>query len=181
MKHDYIVLIVGKSGSGKSSICNYLSHKFGLKELRSYTTRKKRGLADFSHEFISDDEFDSLTDICAYTEFDGHRYCATSAQVDESDLYVIDPDGVKFFLSKYKGKKIPMVVYINCEEPALISHMIMRGDSSEDISRRLAHDKVAFAGFADEYAIVVYDNNSEKDISVIQIIGQDIYNTFFKE
>lgn len=181
MRKDYIVLIVGKSGSGKSSICNYLSHKFGLKELKSYTTRPKRNNMDFSHEFITNEEFDKLTDICAYTEFDSNRYCATSAQVDESDLYVIDPDGVKFFLSEYKGKKVPMVVYINCEEYALLCHMIKRGDSSEDMMRRLDHDRVAFSGFADEYATKVYNNNSGDDISVIQNIGQDIYNTFFKE
>ena len=181
MKHDYILLIVGKSGSGKSSVCNYLSHKFGLKELKSYTTRPKRNNMDFSHEFITDEEFDKLTNICAYTEFDGNRYCATSAQVDESDLYVIDPDGVKFFLSKYRGKKIPMVVYINCDEHALIYHMVKRGDSFANIRRRLKHDRVAFAGFADEYATKVYNNNSEDNISVIHAIGQDIYNTFFKE
>ena len=74
-----------------------------------------------------------------------------------------------------------MVVYINCEEYALLCHMIKRGDSSEDMMRRLDHDRVAFSGFADEYATKVYNNNSGDDISVIQNIGQDIYNTFFKE
>ena len=35
MKDKYIVLIVGKSGSGKSTICDRLTEQYGLKQVKS--------------------------------------------------------------------------------------------------------------------------------------------------
>ena len=34
-----------------------------------------------------------------YTYFDNHHYCATKEQVDNSDLYIIDPYGIGYFLA----------------------------------------------------------------------------------
>ena len=68
----YVLLIVGKSGSGKSALCNYMEKTYGLKQVKSYTTRLCRGLEDNTHTFVTDEEFDKLTDMCAYTVFDGN-------------------------------------------------------------------------------------------------------------
>ena len=35
MKDKYIVLLVGKSGTGKSTICQYLEDMYGLREVKS--------------------------------------------------------------------------------------------------------------------------------------------------
>ena len=177
MKHDYIVLIVGKSGSGKSTICRKLRNEYNLKELKSYTTRRPRGSSDDTHTFITDKQFNELEGLCAYTEFDGHRYGATSAQVDESDLYVIDVKGVKYFLEKYEGKKIPMVVYIDADDYVREERMKMRGDDNKDIEKRMKVDEIEFKDAAD-YAIATYINNDDWMYD-IGWISRDIYETFF--
>ena len=97
-----IYLIVGCSGSGKTTITEQLEQKYGLKSIQSYTTRKPRYDGESGHTFVSDEEFDKLTDMVAYTEFAGNRYCAIAEQVENNDLYIIDPKGVDFFMKSYK-------------------------------------------------------------------------------
>ena len=65
-----IFLIVGCSGSGKTTITEQLEMKYGLKSIQSYTTRPPRYDGEIGHTFISTEEFDKLVDICAYTEFE---------------------------------------------------------------------------------------------------------------
>ena len=47
-----ILLIEGESGSGKTTIADILSKKYGLSSIQSYTTRKPRYLGETGHTFI---------------------------------------------------------------------------------------------------------------------------------
>ena len=179
MKHDYIVLIVGKSGSGKSTICRYLEVDYGVKEVRSYTTRPKRGADDNSHIFVSDEEFDNLDGAVAHTEYNGYRYCTTEEQIEECGTYIIDPDGVDYFLKEYTGKKIPMVVHIVAPERVRGERMAYRGQSDEGIKNRLELDEQVFRGMGD-YATISYANSDDR-LDDIMHICEHIYNTFFEE
>lgn len=107
-----IFLFVGCSGSGKTTIVESLEKKYGLTSIQSYTTRPKRSQNETGHIFVNDEEFDSLNDIVAYTVFDRYRYCATSQQIDDNDLYVVDPAGVETLKRKYKGNKNIKVIFI---------------------------------------------------------------------
>lgn len=174
-----IVLIVGESGSGKSTICQYLSDNYGLKELKSYTTRPKRGNFDTSHTFISQEEFNYICqDAVAYTKFDDFEYCATKGQVDNSDLYVIDMNGVKTLMDIYGGERMPYVVYIKTDGLDRLENMIRRGDSLSNAVRRIEHDKKAFENVYD-YATSVYENHID-NLESVRKIGDSIYKEFFK-
>lgn len=77
--NNILYLFVGPSGSGKDAICDLLVSEHGFKKVRSYTTRKRRYLFEKTHKFVSDKKFNTLKDICAYTEYAGYKYCATRA------------------------------------------------------------------------------------------------------
>lgn len=121
-----IYLIVAPSGAGKTTIANILEKQYGLKSIQSYTTRPMRFKGETGHIFITDEEFDDLKNIVAYTEFAGFRYCATAQQIDENDLYVIDPKGVEYFKNYYTGSKNIKVIFISSGVSARYERMIAR-------------------------------------------------------
>lgn len=156
LKGETIFLIVGKSGSGKTSVCGRMENVLGAKSLKSYTTRKPRYRGEDSHTFV--DEFSSWKDayagetIVGWTLFNGEHYWATDKQVDEANTYVIDPDGVEYFLRKYSGRKTMKVIYLYTTAWQRYKRMRVRGDSRTAAFKRILHDKKAFANvwqFAD--------------------------------
>ena len=142
-----IVLLVGKSGSGKTSVARRLEEKYDLKQVQSYTTRKPRYDGETGHTFVSDKQFDGLYDIVAQTNYDGVRYAATAGQIDMNDIYVIDPFGVESFLETYHGGKTYIIVYLSASKRVCKKRMIQRGDDKQSIKNRLKFDKSIFRDF----------------------------------
>ena len=141
MNNKPLNLFVGPSGSGKTTIANEFE-KYGYKQVKSYTTRAPRCQEEDNHIFISDEEFDKLENIIAYTEYSGHRYCATKEQIDDSDIYVIDIDGVNVLLEKYDNlKRTIHIWYFESHINTRISRMINRGDADMTIVGRVLNDE----------------------------------------
>jgi guanylate kinase len=136
-----IILMIGRSGSGKTTISNILCEKYGLKSVESYTTRPKRSDDEKGHIFVTKEEFDKLDDKVAYTSYGGYEYCATRQQADECDIYVIDCDGIKSFFKNYRGNKQPYILFLDTSEEIAVERMRERGDSEESIQQRLQTDK----------------------------------------
>ena len=168
---DIIILLVGESGSGKTTVANLLEEKYGLKSLSSYTTRPKRTPNETGHIFVTDEEFDQLKDICAYTEFNGYRYCATSEQVDNSDVYVIDVAGIDYFKEHYKGGKVPLVVYITVDTEVRRDRMLYRGDPPERAEERIQNDLKEFFNVLSRANIMI------RNISIRQTV-EEIMNEY---
>jgi guanylate kinase len=143
------LLLVGESGSGKSAIANELSKQHKLKQLASYTTRKRRSPDENGHIFI--EQYESIDwlkrqypDRVAETIFNGDFYFATQDQVKKSDIYIIDKAGIDYFKSHYSGKRPYVIVYV--KSPCFLrqSRMKDRGDTPEEIAKRIEHDIGAF-------------------------------------
>lgn len=93
-----IVVLLGKTSSGKDTVCNQLIQK-GYKKLVTYTTRPMRPgeVEDETYHFISKEEFETLISkdfFAEYTSYDAKEgtWLYGSAYDDyenESDLIVI--------------------------------------------------------------------------------------------
>lgn len=126
-----LILLVGESGSGKTTVATELERQYGFKSIQSYTTRPPRNESEYGHIFVSNDEFDALqSDLVAYTEYNGYRYGATKQQVNECDIYVIDPSGVQYFMEHYHADttenqdiKPVKVVYLHTTIPVRVQRM----------------------------------------------------------
>lgn len=160
-----IILIVGESGSGKDTLVNAVCKKYGYTKVKSYTTRPQR--KDFkdkqSHIFVTDEEFDNLKNLVAYTEFNGFKYCATAEQVEQADFYIIDCEGVRYFKEHYKGNKEIITVHIRVPKVDRFLRMRKR-DGTMKAMERIKHDNVAFTDVDDICDITI--DNTDSDISV---------------
>lgn len=165
-KSKAIILLVGESGSGKTTIADYCCSTYGYKSLQSYTTRPKRSEDETGHTFVTEKEFGELKDLVAFTEYNGYLYCATSQQVEENDICVIDVEGIKKFLSSYKGEKKPYIIYLKTDKEIRKERMRTRGDSEEAIAQRIKFDESAFSD-AEDYADFICFNNYSGDIDSI--------------
>ncbi len=172
-----IYLIVAPSGAGKTAITERLEDKYGLKSIQSYTTRPKRNGDETGHTFITDEEFDKLTDIVAYTEFCGYRYAATTEQVNTHDLYVIDPKGIKYFREKYHGKKKFKVIYIDSDLTTRYERIRKRTEKSgstyleavDSALKRITNDIAEFYDYTQGAANTdfVVENGFNSDLDIV--------------
>lgn len=160
-----IYLIVGKSGSGKTSIVEALEKEYGFKSVQSYTTRPKRSENETGHIFVTESEMPPKEKMVAYTKFNGYHYWATSEQVDNADLYVIDPAGIEFFKKNYKGNKKVKVVEIYASPYICQQRMEKRGDSPSQIVERSLNDSIEFKDFKKDITII----NDDYDKTVRQL------------
>lgn len=162
-KKKLIFCLIGESGSGKSTIAQYMADTYNWNIVKSYTTRKKRFEEENDHVFVSQEVFADIlktNEIVAYTEFDENKYCATFLQLLNSDIYIIDPKGWE------NRKEYPNIeyfpIYIDVPEEVRIKRMTSRGDSEEDIVRRIEHDRIAFKDFKNTPSLVSMSGEKEQ-------------------
>lgn len=147
IKHvEPLIIIMGKSGTGKTSIATYLHDKLDWQQIESYTTRPRRTADEAGHHFISNAEFDQIpaNDRIAYMEYCGYRYCAKREQLDEADLYVVTPDGYESVKAQYQDRPL-ITVLLTASEETLKDRMRMRGGNTEDdINKKIQQDNALF-------------------------------------
>lgn len=138
MKNFY--LVVGLTGSGKDTLVNKASKRIPMRILKSYTTRKPRHHGEDTHTFINKFKYSSLKNKVAMMYLNGEYYCATEDQVNDSDIYIVDNEGAKQFVVRYKGDKPYKIIYIDAPANVRQQRMRERGDNSRDILKRIEHD-----------------------------------------
>lgn len=152
-----LYLFVGRSGVGKTTIVDALCRKRNLKAVESYTDRAPRYEGERGHIFVSPAEFDSLPEKVACAAFANYHYCTTTAVLDESDCFVVEPKGVCELLNRYKTRPI-VVIGIYARMCSIVERMRKRGDSEDNIKVRLDMDETTF-GMMDELCDAVFVNH----------------------
>ena len=135
-----LFLLCGRSASGKTTIANMLEEKYSYKSVWSYTTRPQRYDGEEGHIFVDDKAFDHLGELAGFVEYNGYRYGTTMQQVDDADIYVIDPIGAEYLLNKYTDRPI-CIIYFDTSIPTRIYRMVDRGDGDHAIIKRLLQDE----------------------------------------
>ncbi len=95
-----IFAIVGKSGSGKTTVADYMKEK-GVEPITSYTTRPARYEGENAHIFLTEEQFSKLGNVLAETTYGEHRYAGVFPKIKSyAYSYVITEDGLKTLLDK---------------------------------------------------------------------------------
>lgn len=165
-----LYLFVGRSGAGKTTITEELQKRYGYRPLSSYTDRAPRYEGEDSHIFLTPTEFNAIDPdtILAYTQFNGHRYCATQELVDNCDLYVIDPPGIDYLFQRYKWDRPIVIIGITVPQETLRARMRQRGDTPEQAEERLQNDDAVFAGMEDICDVLIENLELDQTVDAAQ-------------
>jgi guanylate kinase len=93
-KSDIKILILGRSGTGKTTIAQELVNHLGYTQVKSYTTRPPRYEGEDSYIFLTQEEADKIGNRIAPAKIGPYEYFATTEQVKDSDIYIIEPVGM---------------------------------------------------------------------------------------
>lgn len=145
---DRMILVVGRTASGKDTIVEKLEDA-GFKPVLSYTTRPSRGPAD-RHIFITEEEAAKYTERAAETVINGHQYFTTYEQLEDCDVYIVDPTGVYELLSKYPNIEFT-IVYVLAGENVRKSRYMSRQaiKDVEEFEERNSSEDAQFSDFED--------------------------------
>lgn len=170
-----LVLVVGRTGSGKSSLINKLYERTGLKPLISQTTRPRRSEADNDHNFVLKEEYFRAKEngeIAVDAEIAGNYYYSTIEQLYNADLYTLNPEAVeKLKALNLSGLRL-VVVYISCPDELREGRAIKRGDDKRTYRERNHSERMQFRKFIaeEEWDYSIKNIDFPKSYSVLKWI-----------
>jgi guanylate kinase len=162
-----MIVLVGESASGKSSIERYLMDNYRYKKIVSYTTRSPRlGEVDgIDYHFISVEEFKKLKEQGFFAEtavYNNWHYGTAKEDCTDDKIAVLTPHGLRQ-ISKVNGITVTSF-YINVPRRDRLIKILQRGDDIEEAYRRSLSDVGQFDGIEDEVNYVISNEGYKKSI-----------------
>lgn len=154
------IMIVGRSGCGKDTLAYCLTKNHGLKQLISTTTRPPRYTGETAHVFVSEEEANKMTERVAETVINGYQYFATKQQLDESDIYVIDPKGLRDVCDRAPDVDLCMV-YVYASYKTRRKRAIDRAEDKEEAARVYDKRHDDESAMFTEFEAMIADSNLE--------------------
>ena len=165
-----IIVLVGKTASGKTTVANELCKNHGYKRIITYTTRPMREneVQDVDYHFISDEQFNEMVEYNEFTEYKRYNTAhgvwsygsvITFEQELSDDCYVIilTPQGLRD-LSKKMSRYIAF--YLNVNLKSQLERLKKRGDEEQQIIKRLINDAKDFENVLDIVDYNFYTNDT---------------------
>lgn len=169
-----IYIFIGQTLSGKTTLAKTLSEKLNIEQLVTYTDRPIREgeVNGIDYHFVSVGDLNK-------DDYFGHRFFYTAYR-DEPFVYamkiedlkdnkdkiiVTDPLGVKAIKS-IVGRNC-VTIFMNTSEETIHKRAKSRGDSYEEVSRRLRVDKPLFQN-AEIYSDIVIEENDNQLYELIE-------------
>ena len=154
-----MIVLVGESASGKSTIEKILSNKYGYKKTISYTTRPPRDgeVNGVDYHFISEDEYVEKFNSKYFVEtgaYNGWLYGTTKNQYDENTVCVLTPHGLRQ-IKKNFGQEDIVSFYIKVPRRDRLIKLLERGDEIDEAIRRNQSDVGQYDGIEDEVDFVI--------------------------
>lgn len=172
-----IIVLLGASGSGKSTIENELATHYGFEKIISYTTRQHRTGEEKGKDyyFIDNNSFEAMINAGVLAEYDGYsqgRLYGTlkSDYADGNKVVVLTPNGLRQLRKSCPNDNI-FSVLVNASLGTRVKRYIDRCgvneftfDDKNEIAARVERDFGMFLGLEREVNLVV-NNNEGTDIN----------------
>lgn len=144
-----MLILIGKSGSGKTTIREALVKDYGFKKAVSHTTRPMRAddVPGETYHFVTEDEFKRLLADGEIVEstvacYDGNYYGMSRAEMSNDSIAIFEVEGAKN--AKTIHGITTVIVYLCTSTEERKRRLISRGDAIERIEKRLISDEESF-------------------------------------
>lgn len=179
-----LFVLLGRSGSGKSTILKKLVDITGFNEIVTYTTRpiREKEQNGVDYHFVTDKEFEDMLyneQIVAYQYIEDRKWhygmnvedirklSTNQIKEDEHAIVVATPSGYNE-LKDIMGKNV-IGIYIDVEPDILIKRSLMRENKPDvkEMCRRFLSDDYDFSHIS--YDFKVTNNGKKVDDTVLRI------------
>lgn len=162
-----MIVLVGESASGKSSIEKYLVEKYDYNKVVSYTTREPRPneVDGVDYHFISNEKFEELEKHGFFAEtaqYNTWNYGTAKEDCTDDKIAVLTPHGLRQ-VAKIDGINV-ISFYVNVPRRDRLIKILERGDNIDESYRRNLSDVGQFDGIKDEVDYVVNNEGYKKSI-----------------
>ena len=171
-----MIVLVGPSASGKSSVAKYIADHSDYKQIVTYTTRPMRdGEVDgVDYHFVSLSDFESMKNknfFLEVAEYNNWWYGSAKIDYTPDKIAVLTPKGLRKL--KLESPKIGLFssFLIFTKRRNRLIKMLERGDDIEEAYRRNISDVGMFDGVEDEVDCVIHNDNYEKSVAKV---GEEI-------
>lgn len=180
-----IIIIMGKTASGKDTVCNLLCKKYAYEKVVTYTTRPMRygEVQGESYNFVSNEEFEALEkkgfflETKAYASaFGVWKYGSPIEALKngrKNKVIILSPSGVENFLEAEIAGKVTKnykVIYIYANKATIKKRLLMRGDNTEEANRRILSDDKDFKSVTNLADRILYNNDGEEVAGIVKKI-----------
>lgn len=178
-----MLILIGESGSGKTTILNKLVER-GFEKAINHTTRPPRDNEENTKEykFISKDEFNAMWDngeLLQRAEFNNEYYGISTSSLKDNVVCISIVDSVKDIKERSKELNIKNVkiitIYVYVNEQERIKRMRQRGDTEENIQTRLILDREKFINAKEVADYVVENIDVDKTVDKIIELTKNMY------
>lgn len=142
-----MIVLVGASASGKTELAKQLYQTYGYSKCITTTTRLPRAneIDGKDYHFLSSQQFQILQNQNAFyevTHYDHQAYGIQKKDVNQNGVVIVDPNGANTLVAH--AAKDVFVVYVETKKEIREKRMLMRGDSLDNIYKRLENDEKVF-------------------------------------
>ena len=172
-----ILVICGKTASGKNLVRDILVEKYNYNPIVTYTSRppRKGEKQDITYHFISTDEFIEKINNGFFAEWkdyvtnDGIWYYGTALDdcmnASDKDVIILTPDGVR----DLKNNDVNLIVVYLYSNLKTIRHRLkFRGDDLKEVERRISSDIKDFKDAEMLADRIVYNNLNDNIDNVVE-------------
>lgn len=172
-----MIVLCGKSGSGKSLIAKHLE-EMGIQRIVTYTTRPMRDgeIDGVDYHFVTEGKFLLMKSYGQFLETTEYKvangqiwlYGTPFKELDENKLAILNPRGVKEI--KYHTEYNPMIFYLFTEDGIRYDRLQNRGDNSFEIHRRMLADDYDFYKIGELADYHIPNNNCDSWLVATNIL-----------